>query len=250
MTRVAAWGFTVALLACLGAGTSLCAADAETLYRDGGRLLRERDYAAAQEAFEQVVKLEPRMTKAWLNLGIARAAQRNWEAAIEAYKGVLKVEPRHAKALNNIGNVYFRQGRYAESVDWYRRALEIDPDYILALYHYGWVLRQQNDSHEAETVLRHCIELEAATERERRTQIDCLFYVGTLRFRAEDYAIAAQTMEQVLGFHRAHAEARYYLGMAYRKLGRIEEAKQQLEIHRKLLAAARSSKPIEAQRDP
>ena len=46
-------------------------------------------------------------------------------------------------------------------------------------------------------------------------------------------------MEQVLRVHRGHPEARYYLGMAYRQLGRIDEAEQQLEIHRQMLRALR-----------
>ena len=48
-------------------------------------------------------------------------------------------------------------------------------------------------------------------------------------------------MEQVLGVHPGHPEARYYLGIAYRQLGRVEDAEKQLEIHEQMLRARKKS---------
>ena len=69
------------------------------------------------------------------------------------------------------------------------------------------------------------------------------------RFRAEDYAQAATLMEQVLTTSPSHMEARYYLGRAYVRLGRTEEGKQQLAIHRQMLQAKRIE-PVERQIEP
>jgi len=44
--------------------------------------------------------------------------------------------------------------------------------------------------------------------------------------------------------NRSHIEARYYLGMAYRRLGRIDEAREQLELHRRMTRAVRRDNPI------
>jgi cytochrome c-type biogenesis protein CcmH/NrfG len=44
-------------------------------------------------------------------------------------------------------------------------------------------------------------------------------------------------MEQVLEANPGHPEARYYLGLAYRQLGRLEDARRQLQIHAERMEA-------------
>lgn len=207
--------------------------------------MRERDYERAAEVFERGLQQHAESVDLWFNLGRARSALSDSAAALEAYGRTLQLDPAHVKALNNTANIYFRWGRYEEAGTWYARALEIEPDYLLALFHHGWVLRQLGRSEEAARRFERCLQVEAGDERDRRTQADCLFYSGALRFRQGDYAQAASIMERVLEGNPAHVEARYYLGMAYRGLGRIPEAQRQLEIHGELLSAARRDAPIE-----
>lgn len=218
-----------------------------TAYEAGSAALGREEYAAAAESFERALEAEPRSQSALLKLGIARAALQEWDAAIAAYRELLEIEPRHKRALNNLANVYFRQGRYDEAVGWYERALDVDPDYLLAAFHYAWVLRQLNRPEEAEPMFVRCLELQATDDRERKTRADSLYYLGALRFRSGDHEQTARYMEQVLAVAPGHAEARYYLGMAYRHLGRMDEAREQLEVHRRLLRSARKDEPIASQ---
>jgi len=184
----------------------------------------------------------------WLDLGRAHSADKQWDEALEAYHRVLELRPDHAKAMNNIGNVYFRQNRFEEASTWYTKALALEPDYLNALYHDGWVLRQLNRLEAAEERFRSCLVVTPKRDRDRRTQLDCMFFLGTLRSRQGDYGKTAQYMEQVLRAYPAHAEARYYLGTAYRQLGRMDEARQQLELHHELREKSRNREPIA--RDP
>jgi len=222
---------------------------AQEAYREGALALRARDYPTAVAALERAVALEPRSGEAWFKLGLARSGAGDSAGAIEAYRQTVEINPEHSKALNNIGNSYFRQGRYEDARGWYRRALDLDPDYLLANFHYGWVLRQANENEQAQSVFEHCLEIEARDDGQKRLQLDCLFYLGTLRHRVGDDAQTVSIMEQVLEAVPGHPEGRYYLGMAYRNLGRLEEAQQQLEIHEKMLATRRSE-PIRKQDDP
>ena len=64
------------------------------------------------------------------------------------------------------------------------------------------------------------------------------------------YEQAASIMERVLTLQAGHPEARYYLGMSYRQLGRLEDARRQLEIHESMVQAIRRSAPVEKQVDP
>jgi tetratricopeptide (TPR) repeat protein len=235
---VTALAVVVVFAGCEGTNES-----AEEAFRQSAEALRARDYPAVVEAATRATQIDRDHTGALLNLGMAQSAQKNWTEAIAAYERVIELDPTHKRALNNLANVYFRQGRYAEAGEWYRKALEIDPDYLLAAFHYGWVLRQLNELEESERVFTHCKELSADNDRERRTHLDCHFYLGTIRFRQGDYRTAARVMEEVLTVYPGHPEARHFLGLSYRKMGRMEDAAKQLEIHREILRAMRS-KPI------
>lgn len=218
---------------------------AEASYREGSKALRTRDYAVAAAAFARAAELKPDELDTWLKLGIARAGLKEWNGSIEAYRRAIEIDPRSAKAHHNLANVHFRRGAYEEAAEAYGRALEIDPDYLLAAFHHGWTLRQLNRAEEAEAAFIRCLKIPAEGDRENKTRADCVFGLGSIRHRAGDYAASAQAMEQVVRVHPGHLEARYYLGMAYRQLGRLEEAREQLEIHAQMLRTQRVPVPIE-----
>jgi tetratricopeptide (TPR) repeat protein len=240
MRRTSAIVAVTGLLLALSAGGSY-----DEIFEQGRAALRAREFAAAAGAFQQAVDLRPDEVDAWFRLGLARSANDEPDAAIEAYRMAAELDPAHAETRNNIGNVLFRRGDYEEALSWYERALSIRPDYMLALYHRGWVLRHYNRNEQAEAAFGQCFALTPRSSREQSTRFDCLFFTGTLRFRAADYEAAADAMEQMLAANSSHIEARYYLGMAYRRLGRIDEAREQLEIHRRMTRAVRPDTLVE-----
>jgi tetratricopeptide (TPR) repeat protein len=238
-----------AILVCCAGGLS-GAQDSDTdqaqaAYREGSIAFARGDFENAAIALRRAIAIAPKNRDALFKLGRTLSRLEDWDAAIGAYERVLELHPDDAIALNNLANVYYRQDAYDEAANYYRKALEIRPDYILALYHYGWIQRHRNLADEAETLFRRCEQAEADSDRNLRTQLDCRFYLGTLRFRARDYAATRTLMEQVLGTWPKHSEARYYLGMSYLRLGLEDEGRQQLAIHRQMLRSRRNVEPIE-----
>jgi tetratricopeptide (TPR) repeat protein len=223
---------------------------AQAASEQGGQAFRARAYGEAAAAFERALALRPDDPDDLLNLGRARSALQQWDEAIAAYTRLIELDPQNAKALHNLANAHLRRGDYEEAAVWYARALEADPDYLLATYNYGRTLKQLSRVEEAERMFTRCLELQARSERDRRTQLDCLFFSGTMRFGAGDYEQSASIMERVLSIYANHAEARYYLGMSYRRLGRGDEARRQLEIHKELLKQKRPKSTIEKQQNP
>lgn len=209
----------------------------------GKQAMGEQRYADAAAAFRQAVEDDPKLVDGWLRLGIALAADGDSAGALTAYERVVELDPRNATAHHNLGNVRFRRGEFDAAIDDYARALELKADYQLAAFHLGWTLRQVGRSDEAEAAFRSCLAIPTADSRSLNTRVDCTFGLGSLRHRAGDYSQSAQLMEQVLSVHPGHPEARYYLGIAYRQLGRVDEAKQQLEFHRQMMRAKRAQSP-------
>lgn len=212
--------------------------------RSGLEAYRAKDFDRAVDRFREATELRPDDADAWTKLGMALGKLEQWDPAIDAYQHAIQADPKSAKAQHNLGNLYFRSDRFESAATHYGRALEIDPNYLLAAFHYGWTLRQLGRSEEAEKIFRRCLEIEPPNDRERKTQVDCLFGLGSMRHRAGDYPAAARILEQVVQLMPNHPEARYYLAMAYRQLGRIQEAQQQMQIHRRMLDLLRESNEV------
>jgi len=100
-------------------GLSLIRKDAS---RDG----TSREFARAQDLFQQAMLLEERPETA--------------SAAADLYLEVLSIWPAHAPASINLGTILYNQQRFLEAEARYRAAVEIDPDYALAFFDLGNVL--------------------------------------------------------------------------------------------------------------
>jgi len=238
------------LLAVLPAGAAPTEdAAAQAAYDAGAAALRAGRHAEAAAALERAVRLDPVRGEAWAKLGAARSALMDYGGAVEAYAQVTRLEPTNAKAWHNLGNVHFRKGDYPEAARLYGHAVELDPAYQLGQFHLGWTLRELNRAEEAERAFRACLQLAPRDDRERRTRVDCVFGLGSLRHRAGDYAASAAAMEQVLTVHPGHPEARHYLAMAYRHLGRIEDAAREMKRYQDMMTARRDSTPVIARPD-
>ena len=223
----------------------VAAEDIASIYREGSRLLKEDDYASALRLFEQARDLDPGSSKIWLKIGLARAGLDDNQGAMEAYHRTVELDPTNFKAINNVANVYYRQGRYDEASVWYRKALAIKPGYILAGYHYGWILRHESRLDDAEKMFTQVLGQKPSDDRDRRTQTEALYFLGAISFRKGDYGRTASIMERVVTAVPGHPEARYYLGMAYRWVGRDAEAKEQFEIHKNITRSVHREQPVE-----
>jgi tetratricopeptide (TPR) repeat protein len=230
--------------------TGATALENDPRLREARQALAAGESQRAVEILMTLTKDQPTLLDGWLDLGRSHSARKEWEAALSAYQRVLNLRPDHARTVNNIGNVHFRQNHFEKASEWYVRALELQPDYLNALFHDGWVLRHLNRLDAAESRFRACLAVEAANDRERKMQVDCMFFLGAIHSRRENFEQTVSFMEQVLAIFPTHGEARYYLGTAYRQLGRLDEARAQLEWHNAQREAARRGKPIARNPEP
>lgn len=218
--------------------------------REARQALATGESQHAVEILTTLTNDQPTLPEGWLDLGRAHSARKEWEKALTAYRRVLELRPDHARTMNNIGNVHFRQNHFEEASSWYVRALALQPNYLNAIFHDGWVMRHLNHLDAAESRFRACLAVEADNDRERKVQVDCMFFLGAIHARRENFEQTVRYMEQVLAIFPTHGEARYYLGTAYRQLGRLDEARVQLEWHNAQREAARSGKPIARNPEP
>lgn len=153
----------------------------------------------AEEAFSQVMRMEPGFEKAneiYFRLGIIYKQQQKFAQSLECFKYIVNDPP---KPLNEediwfqIGHVHEQQKDFEAAKNAYRRVLDRNPKHAKVLQQLGWLFHQQSNS-----------------------------------YQSQDHAI--EYLEQSVGSDNSDAQSWYLLGrcyMAQQKFPKAYEAYQQ-----------------------
>jgi tetratricopeptide (TPR) repeat protein len=76
---------------------------------------------------EYGLKLDPKNTTLWLNLGTMQENTNQLGPAADAFKKAIELDAGNAAAHYSLGSVYDTQKHYDEAIEEYRRALVLDP---------------------------------------------------------------------------------------------------------------------------
>lgn len=99
-------------------------------YQNGLEKFVEGDFKEAIPLLEKTEeKLDPDVS---FKLAVAHYNQKNYEAAINAYEKILKKNPKSSLAYNGIANVYRDQKNTEKATENYRKAIESNTSFALA----------------------------------------------------------------------------------------------------------------------
>ncbi|MBZ5543275.1 MAG: tetratricopeptide repeat protein [Acidobacteriia bacterium] len=115
-----------------------------------GRLGRHAD---AEASFRNVIRLRPRSTMGYNNLGTLLAESGRLGEAADAFRTALKLEPRNATALLGLGTTLAASGKFAEAAPYLERAWRARPDDFQTGFEWALVLRELKNPAEARSVL-------------------------------------------------------------------------------------------------
>jgi aminopeptidase N len=103
------------------------------IVRRGIQHFQREEYAEAEEQFRAALKLNPRSSWAWYNLGLLFMEQRNWDKAKDYFSETLNgdLEPAWLEVWSYIyrGNAYDAQGNRDRAVAEYNKAKETGNNY-------------------------------------------------------------------------------------------------------------------------
>jgi Tfp pilus assembly protein PilF len=159
----------------------------------GVALLEQFKYKEAVDAFKRALQIDPKLTLARINLGIALfnlpdlpGAQRELQTAllespiapqphyisgliaktqnrpddaIAAFQRVLKIDPTDTGTNINLGQLYAQQRKYSEAITVLRTALAAEPYNATALYNLGTSLLRAGQREAGQRVLKQFQEL-------------------------------------------------------------------------------------------
>jgi tetratricopeptide (TPR) repeat protein len=94
---------------------------ANNFFKDG-------NFEEAQDLYEEIIKDNPYLIKAWKNLSACHIRLGNFVKAIEIITEALKVEPENASLWRSLGIAYFRAEEYEEAIKIMQKCLEGSPN--------------------------------------------------------------------------------------------------------------------------
>ena len=203
-----------------------------------------RNFAAATELLDAWSRDYPRDAQTHYSRGLMHMDLLNLPTAEEQLRRAVELSPTHADALFWLADLLLDGGRADEALGYFERLCRLRPDDLTAAVGQASCLRCVGRSAEARELLERVLTVSANNE--------ALVELANLDIEDGDYESARARVEPAVKANPQHKDLRYVYGIALRNLGRMDEAREQLDFvvevskrldHANVLAAELSSKP-------
>jgi Tfp pilus assembly protein PilF len=159
MTRWRAIALLLALTLAACGGDGAPSEDADERLQEALRLHAEGDLAAAEEAYEDVLRLDPQNPFAYYNLGAISQGRGDADVAETNYRAALQIDADMVPALFNLAILRTQADDLKEATSLYEHVLELQPGYAAAHLNLGFVLLERGKEEKAQIRLDEAVRL-------------------------------------------------------------------------------------------
>jgi tetratricopeptide (TPR) repeat protein len=163
----------------------------------------------------------PRDARSHATLGIAYAANQLWQEARGCFENAARLNPNEPLAHLYVGVATEELGNYPEALRLYRELSSRFPEFPQVYFRIGRLSLQLAALDEAQKAFARLTELAPGEWRGHAG-------LGEVALRRGDYAAAAVHLEKAVALDPQSGNAHSLLGLAYRGLGRHEDAQFEL----------------------
>lgn len=207
------------------------AQDASSVTRAWGNYWLIRSYEAlALRALEKAVAINPNSARARELLAQNYADHFQWSKAIQEYEAALHLAPEMADLHLGLGTACWETGDWTRAREELRKALLITPSSSVAAYELGDTDLHLGKWNEALPYLRKAL---TNVELSRRARLDLVKAESELGQYREALADLMPLVDK-----DPDGEIHFRLGVLYRKMGKLEEARRALAEAQKLHLAS------------
>jgi tetratricopeptide (TPR) repeat protein len=182
----------------------------------GDALNRQKLHNEAEAAYRQAIRLKPDFHEAYSNLGNALNALERHKDAETACRQAIRLKHDCSSAHNNLGIALNRQGKHKEAEAAFRQAIRLEPDDPVAQTNLGGALTRQGRYVEAEAALRQVIRI-------RPNDPEAHDNLGLVLFHQRRYQEAETSHRHAIGLKPDYAKGYFNLGNALHLQGRYKE---------------------------
>jgi predicted O-linked N-acetylglucosamine transferase (SPINDLY family) len=175
------------------------------------------NHALAVESIQRAIELNGTSSAFHSNLGAAFRDQGKLREAAECFRRALELNPDLSEARINLGNALKDQGRWEEAAACYIRALELKPDSVEAHYNLGTAFQEQGVLDKAIGCFQQALELRPGLA-EAYNNLGTAFHAqGALEKSVDCFRRAVQLRPDL-------ADAHNNLGAAFQAQGKLDDA--------------------------
>lgn len=199
--------------------------DEDILYHRGRAHL-----LVSKNSYARMFKVDPDSWRVHRVLAQANAEAERHTDAIAEYEAAIKLAPSQPGLHEELGSEYRNVNKIAEAEQAFRRELEIDPHNVLARYKLGAIAVEQGDGAKAKQLIE-------AALLEKPGLLHADYNLGRAEMLlGEDEAAAALLRKAATedSDPEVAQQAWYQLGTIYRRMRRMDEARNALEMFQKL----------------
>ncbi len=208
-------------------------AHADSSFSDG-------DYAEAQSAYEQALRLDPEQARATSNLATCYLKNRIVKKAETVLTDFLARHPDDAGARLVLARVFVRQGELPQAADALRAVLRAHPDVVMAHYNLGLIAYHSRLYDEAETHLKRAVALKPDLP-------DAHYTLGLTYMALGRYPEAIASLERARQVDPRHIGTHFNLANAYARTGRMKDAEGEQAVYADLSGRSKAHQEREAQ---
>jgi predicted TPR repeat methyltransferase len=173
--------------------------------------------AEAEAAYRAILQATPDSHAAMHYLGVLLHQQQRGDEGIEFVRASLRSPDAIGDWHNTLGNMLVDRGRDEEAIASFMNALQIDARHRLAWNNLGAVLLRRGQTGDAILAFQSAVAIDAEFE-------DALHNLADAFTRASDDRSAAHSRCAAYVLRPTPDKPRHMLGLAYRVLGRLDDA--------------------------
>lgn len=156
---------------------------------------------------------EARVSELAASIGISDG----YQTAVEAYTRAIQLNPLNPTIYLNLARLHASQNNLDEALQAVGAALQVKNNYLDAVFLYSQIEAARGNLSEAIAAARVGTQL--------NPQSPILFMqLGLLQYNNREYDAAAESLERALELQPDYANAQYFLGLSYVRLGRNADA--------------------------
>jgi len=187
----------------------------------------------AQESAGLAVNQNPKQYLNYMNLGnvysalVSLSVTNSYESAIAAYNKASQLAPNNPSIILAKASLEFTNKNNSEARKYIKQALDLKANYIDAIFFLVQIETNEGNLSEAIKQAEYAGELAP-------NDPTVFFRLGLLRYNKSDYTGAVSAFEKAVILDNSYLNARYFLGMSYKKVGRTSDALIQFNILSKI----------------
>ncbi len=169
-----------------------------------------------------------------LNVWTTRRAEylaRPTARAVENVKAKVRANPNDPNLRVSLGMALGADGQFSAAVEQFNNALTLNEELVGAYRGLGLVAYLQKDYDAATNYLLKIVELTESSEYQdvNNSREEALFTLGIIAIEQKNYEDAVGYLKGALRIRRADSDTYYQLARAYRGLGEVDAALEQLD---------------------